>query len=127
MRRQGYEFQVSKPEVLFHYDENGNKLEPIEEATVDVPNDYSGKAIEVMGTAGGIMEHMASDETMTHLSFSIPSRGTMGLKTRILNATHGEAMLFHHFKEYGPYTGEMARRKNGHPLRPVRGAGEVRV
>lgn len=66
-----------------------------------------------MGTAGGIMEHMASDETMTHLSFSIPSRGTMGLKTRILNATHGEAMLFHHFKEYGPYTGEMAGRKNG--------------
>ena len=59
------------------------------------------------------MEHMASDETMTHLSFSIPSRGTMGLKTRILNATHGEAMLFHHFKEYGPYTGEMAGRKNG--------------
>ena len=50
---------------------------------------------------------------MTHLSFSIPSRGTMGLKTRILNATHGEAMLFHHFKEYGPYTGEMAGRKNG--------------
>ena len=60
-----------------------------------------------------VMEHMASDETMTHLSFSIPSRGTMGLKTRILNATHGEAMLFHHFKEYGPYTGEMAGRKNG--------------
>lgn len=113
MRREGFEFQVGRPRVVYKTDEDGTKLEPIEEATVDVPNEYAGKAIEVMGTAGGIMEHMASDETMTHLSFSIPSRGTMGLKTRILNATHGEAMLFHHFKEYGPYTGEMAGRKNG--------------
>ena len=113
MRREGFEFQVGRPRVVYKTAEDGTKLEPIEEATVDVPNEYAGKALEVMGTAGGIMEHMASDETMTHLSFSIPSRGTMGLKTRILNATHGEAMLFHHFKEYGPYTGEMAGRKNG--------------
>ena len=113
MRREGFEFQVGRPRVVYKTAEDGTKLEPIEEDTVDVPNEYAGKAIEVMGTAGGIMEHMASDETMTHLSFSIPSRGTMGLKTRILNATHGEAMLFHHFKEYGPYTGEMAGRKNG--------------
>ena len=113
MRREGFEFQVGRPRVVYKTAEDGTKLEPIEEATVDVPNEYAGKAIEVMGTAGGIMERMASDETMTHLSFSIPSRGTMGLKTRILNATHGEAMLFHHFKEYGPYTGEMAGRKNG--------------
>lgn len=113
MRREGFEFQVGRPRVVYKTAEDGTKLEPIEEATVDVPNEYAGKAIEVMGQAGGIMEHMASDETMTHLSFSIPSRGTMGLKTRILNATHGEAMLFHHFKEYGPYTGEMAGRKNG--------------
>ena len=113
MRREGFEFQVGRPQVVYKYDEAGNKLEPIEEATVDVPNEYAGKAIEVMGTAGGIMEDMASDETMTHLTFRIPSRGTMGLKTRILNATHGEAVLFHHFKEYGPFSGEMAGRKNG--------------
>ena len=113
MRREGFEFQVGRPQVVYKTDENGKRLEPIEEATVDVPNDYSGKAIEVMGTAGGIMEDMASDETMTHLTFRIPSRGTMGLKTRILNATHGEAVLFHHFKEYGPFSGEMAGRKNG--------------
>lgn len=113
MRREGFEFQVGRPQVVYKVDEAGNKLEPIEEATVDVPNDYSGKAIEVMGTAGGIMEEMTSDESMTHLTFSIPSRGTMGLKTRILNATHGEAVLFHHFREYGPYSGEMAGRKNG--------------
>ena len=113
MRREGFEFQVGRPQVVYKVDENGAKLEPIEEATVDVPNDYSGKAIEVMGSAGGIMEDMASDETMTHLTFSIPSRGTMGLKTRILNATHGEAILFHHFRAYGPYSGEMVGRKNG--------------
>ncbi len=113
MRREGFEFQVGRPRVVYKTGEDGTKLEPIEEATVDVPNDYAGKAIEVMGTAGGIMGEMAQDENMTHLTFTIPSRGTMGLKTRILNATHGEAVLFHHFKEYGPYTGEMAGRKNG--------------
>ncbi len=113
MRREGFEFQVGRPRVVYKKAADGSKLEPIEEATVDVPNDYAGKAIEVMGTAGGIMEDMAQDETMTHLTFRIPSRGTMGLKTRILNATHGEAVLFHHFKEYGPYSGEMAGRKNG--------------
>lgn len=113
MRREGFEFQVGRPQVVYKIDESGNKLEPIEEATVDVPNDYAGKAIEVMGTAGGIMEDMVSDETMTHLTFRIPSRGTMGLKTRILNATHGEAILFHHFKEYGPFSGEMMGRRNG--------------
>ncbi len=113
MRREGFEFQVGRPQVVYKKAADGSRLEPIEEATVDVPNEYAGKAIEVMGTAGGIMEDMASDETMTHLTFRIPSRGTMGLKTRILNATHGEAMLFHHFKEYGPFSGEMAGRKNG--------------
>ncbi len=113
MRREGFEFQVGRPRVVYKQGDNGEKLEPIEEATVDVPNDYAGKAIEVMGTAGGIMEDMASDESMTHLTFSIPSRGTMGLKTRILNATRGEAVLFHHFKEYGPFSGEMEGRKNG--------------
>lgn len=113
MRREGFEFQVGRPQVVYKEDEAGNKLEPIEEATIDVPNDYSGKAIEAMGTAGGIMEDMVSDETMTHLTFAIPSRGTMGLKTKILNASHGEAVLFHHFREYGPYSGEMIGRKNG--------------
>ncbi|WP_294441158.1 translational GTPase TypA [uncultured Slackia sp.] len=113
MRREGFEFQVGRPQVVYKVDEHGNKLEPIEEATVDVPNDYAGKAIEVMGNAGGIMEDMASDDSVTHLTFKIPSRGTMGLKTRILNATHGEAVLFHRFREYGPFSGEMPGRKNG--------------
>lgn len=113
MRREGFEFQVGRPQVVYKTDANGAKLEPIEEATVDVPNDYSGKAIEVMGNAGGVMEDMASDDSVTHLTFRIPSRGTMGLKTRMLNATRGEGVLFHRFREYGPYSGEMAGRKNG--------------
>ncbi|MDO5043475.1 MAG: translational GTPase TypA [Slackia sp.] len=113
MRREGFEFQVGRPQVVYKIDEHGNKLEPIEEATVDVPNDYAGKVIEVLGTAGGIMEDMVTDEAMTHLTFRIPSRGTMGLKTRVLNVSHGEAILFHHFREYGPYSGEMNGRKNG--------------
>ena len=122
MRREGFEFQVGRPQVMYKTDKAGNKMEPIEEATVDVPNDYSGKAIEVMGNAGGIMNDMASDESMTHLTFSIPTRGTMGLKTKILNATHGEAVLFHHFKEYGPYSGEMIGRKNGSMIAMSTGA-----
>lgn len=113
MRREGFEFQVGRPQVVYKTDENGNKLEPIEEATVDVPNDYAGKVIEILGTAGGIMEDMVTDETLTHLTFRIPSRGTMGLKTRVLNVSHGEAVLFHHFREYGPFSGDMTGRKNG--------------
>lgn len=113
MRREGFEFQVGRPQVVYKMDESGNKLEPIEEATVDVPNDYAGKVIEVLGTAGGIMEDMVTDETLTHLTFRIPSRGTMGLKTRVLNVSHGEAVLFHHFREYGPFSGDMTGRKNG--------------
>ena len=74
MRREGFEFQVGRPQVVYKVDENGNKLEPIEEATVDVPNDYAGKVIEVLGTAGGIMEDMVTDEIATHLTFRIPSR-----------------------------------------------------
>ncbi|WP_165042839.1 translational GTPase TypA [Adlercreutzia sp. ZJ138] len=113
MRREGFEFQVGRPRVIIKHAEDGTKLEPIEEATVDVPSDYAGKVIEVFGNAGGIMTDMFPREEQTHLVFSIPSRGTMGLKTRLLNATHGEANMFHHFKEYGPYTGEFTGRKNG--------------
>ena len=113
MRREGFEFQVGRPQVIIKKDDNGNKLEPIEEATVDVPSEYAGKAIEVFGTAGGEMTDMYQRGDETHLVFKIPSRGTMGLRTRLLNATRGEATMFHHFSEYGPYRGEFAGRKNG--------------
>ncbi len=113
MRREGFEFQVGRPQVVFKTDESGAKLEPIEEATVDVPSEYAGKAIEVFGNAGGEMTDMYQRGDDTHLVFKIPTRGTMGLRTRLLNVTRGEATMFHHFSEYGPYRGEMAHRKNG--------------
>ena len=81
--------------------------------TVDVPSEYAGKAIEVFGSAGGEMTDMFQRGEATHLVFKIPSRGTMGLRTKLLNATRGEATMFHHFSEYGPYRGEFAGRKNG--------------
>jgi GTP-binding protein len=114
MRREGFEFQVGRPRVLFHKDPaTGAKLEPIEEATVDVPSEYAGKVIEVFGVAGGEMVDMSQREEHTNLVFRIPTRGTMGLRTRILNVTRGEAILFHRFSEYGPYRGELASRKSG--------------
>jgi len=113
MRREGFEFQVGRPQVVYKEDESGAKMEPIEEATVDVPSEYAGKAIEVFGNAGGEMTDMFQRGEDTHLVFKIPTRGTMGLRTRLLNATRGEATMFHHFSEYGPFRGEMGHRKNG--------------
>ncbi|MCL2339794.1 MAG: translational GTPase TypA, partial [Actinomycetia bacterium] len=113
MRREGFEFQVGRPRVLFRTDAAGQRLEPMEEATVDVPSEYAGKVIEVFGAAGGEMQDMRVREEHTHLVFRIPSRGTMGLANRILNATRGEAILFHHFAEYGPYHGALPQRENG--------------
>ena len=113
MRREGYEFQVGRPRVIIKTDANGNKMEPIEEATVDTPSEYAGKCMEVCGTAGGEMTDMFQRGEQTHLVFKIPSRGTMGLRTKLLNVSHGEATMFHHFSEYGPYRGEFTGRKNG--------------
>jgi GTP-binding protein len=113
MRREGFEFQVGRPKVLFKKDENGNKLEPIEEAVVECPNDYSGKVIEVFGNAGGTMSNMSAGIQQTHLEFRIPTRGIMGLKTRIMNVTHGEVVFYHNFLEYGPFAGEIGGRQNG--------------
>lgn len=113
MRREGFEFQVGRPRVIIKTDEAGNKLEPIEEATVDVPSEYAGKVIEVFGLAGGEMIDMIARGEQTHLVFKIPSRGTMGLRTRVLNATRGEAVMFHHFSEYGAYRGDFGGRSRG--------------
>lgn len=113
MRREGYEFQVGRPRVLFKNDGHGNISEPIESAVVECPNEYSGKVIEVFGNSGGTMTQMDSGETQTHLEFKIPTRGIMGIKNRILNVTHGEAIFYHNFLEYGPYAGELGVRNNG--------------
>ena len=110
MRREGYEFQVGRPRVLFHTDEHGNKLEPIEQAVVECPDEYAGKVIEVFGNAGGTMTSMNAGSTVTHIEFRIPTRGIMGLKNRILNVSHGEGVFYHTFLEYGPYAGELGGR-----------------
>ena len=113
MRREGYEFQVGRPRVLFKKDEAGNRMEPVEQAVVECPDEYSGKVIEVFGNAGGTMVSMQAGKTVTHLEFKIPTRGIMGLKNRILNVTHGEGVFYHTFLEYGPYAGELGQRNNG--------------
>ena len=112
MRREGFEFQVGRPRVLFK-EEHGQKLEPIEDANVETPSEYAGKIIELFGTAGGEMVNMATHEDQTSLDFKIPTRGIMGLRTKVLNASHGEAIFSHRFSEYGPYTGSIGGRKNG--------------
>ena len=113
MRREGFEFQVGRPRVLIKSDGHGGKLEPIEQAVVECPGEYSGKVIEVFGEAGGVMTQMDTGNVQTHLEFRIPTRGIMGLKTRILNTTHGEGVFYHTFLEYGPYAGELGTRTNG--------------
>ncbi len=113
MRREGYEFQVGRPRVLFKEDENGNLQEPVEQAVVECPDEYAGKVIEVFGNSGGTMTSMETGTSVTHVEFRIPTRGIMGLKNRILNVTHGEGVFYHTFLEYGPYAGEIGGRKNG--------------
>ena len=112
MRREGFEFQVGRPRVLFK-EEHGQKLEPIEDANVETPSEYAGKIIELFGTAGGEMVNMTTHEDQTSLDFKIPTRGIMGLRTKVLNASHGEAIFSHRFSEYGPYNGSIGGRKNG--------------
>jgi len=113
MRREGFEFQVGRPRVLFKKGPDGHRLEPIEQAVVECSSEYSGKVIEVFGNAGGTMSSMDTGVTQTHLEFKIPTRGIMGLKNRILNVTHGEAVFYHTFLEYGPFAGDIGNRQNG--------------
>ena len=113
MRREGFEFQVGRPRVLFKQDSSGNKMEPVEQAVVECPDEYSGKVVEVFGNAGGIMTNMDASGTVTHLEFKIPTRGIMGLKNRIMNVTHGEGVFYHTFLEYGPFAGDIGGRNNG--------------
>jgi len=113
MRREGFEFQVGRPRVLFKSDGHGGRLEPVEQAVVECPGEFSGKVIEVFGNSGGTMTSMTAGETQTHLEFTIPTRGIMGIKNRILNVTHGDSVFYHTFLEYGPYAGDIGSRQNG--------------
>ena len=115
MRREGFEFAVSKAEVLYHHDENGKLLEPMELAYIDVPNDYAGAVIEKLGQRRGELRNMGaiSGGTYTRLEFSIPARGLIGYRGEFLTDTKGNGILNTVFDDYAPYKGDIQYRKQG--------------
>ncbi len=122
MRREGYELQVGQPQVLFKEDENGQKLEPIETLVVDVPEETAGKVIELATQRKGELLIMEPKGDLQHLEFDIPSRGLIGLRSNVLTATFGEAVMSHRFKEYQPYKGPIQERINGSLISMTSGA-----
>ena len=113
MRREGYEFQVTRPHVIFHTGDNGNQLEPYEETTIDVADEYAGAAIQLMGARKGVMLEMNSENGMTRMRHRIPTRGLLGFRSEFMSETRGMGVLTYVFMEYGEYAGEMRNRKNG--------------
>jgi len=114
MRREGFELQVSKPQVIFHTDEKGRKTEPIEHAIVDVAPEYAGVVIEKMGNRKGVMINMISgNEGYTRLEFLIPTRGLLGFRNEFITDTRGTGILSHSFHEYGEYRDYISGRKRG--------------
>ena len=112
MRREGYELQVGQPQVIYK-EVNGQKCEPIEELTINVPQDFSSKMIDMVTRRKGDMISMEAQDDRVNIEFEIPSRGIIGLRTNVLTASQGEAIMAHRFKEYQPFKGEMTRRTNG--------------
>ena len=114
MRREGYEFAVSKAEVLYKTDERGKKLEPMERAYIDVPDDFSGNVIQKLSNRKGELQGMSSiGGGFTRLEFLIPSRGLIGYRGEFMTDTKGNGILNTMFEEYGPYKGDIAYRKQG--------------
>ncbi len=112
MRREGYELQVGQPHVIVK-EINGKKCEPIEEMTVDCPDEYSGTVIDLVTRRKGTLTNMSSDGERTRLEFDIPSRGIIGLRSNMLTATAGEAIMTHRLKDFEPWVGEIEMRTNG--------------
>lgn len=112
MRREGYELQIGQPQVIIK-EINGVKCEPVEELTIDVPEETSGKCIEFVTRRKGVMKSMEPKGDRFLLRFDIPSRGIIGLRSNILTATQGEAIMTHRFEGYEPWKGEIAGRQNG--------------
>ena len=110
-----FEFAVSKAEVLYHTDENGKKLEPMELAYIDVPNEFAGAVIEKLGQRKGELRNMGSISggTYTRLEFSIPARGLIGYRGEFMTDTKGNGILNTVFDDYGPYKGDIQYRKMG--------------
>ena len=112
MRREGYELQVGQPQVIYK-EINGERCEPIEELTINVPEEFSSKMIDMVTRRKGEMTSMETQGDRVNIEFNIPSRGIIGLRTNVLTASQGEAIMAHRFKEYQPYKGEISRRSNG--------------
>jgi len=112
IRREGYEFQVARPKIIFK-EIDGVKCEPVEVAVVDVPTEFAGKIIELMGRRCGELLSMSQKGEFNHLEFKIPSRGLIGIRTRIMTATKGEAIFCHNVSGYEPYKGAIPQRVNG--------------
>jgi len=112
MRREGYELQVGQPQVIYR-EIDGVRCEPIEELTINVPEEYSSKMIDMVTRRKGEMVSMESQGDRVNIEFDIPSRGIIGLRTNVLTASQGEAIMAHRFKEYQPYKGDIVRRVNG--------------
>ena len=112
MRREGFELQVEQPKVL-DKTINGQRCEPIENLTIDLPEEFVGRAIEMVTRRKGALIQMEGRGDRTHLEFDIPARGLMGLRSNLLTATQGEAVVAHRFKDYEPYKGDIERRTNG--------------
>ena len=113
MRREGYEFQVSKPKVIIK-EEDGQLLEPIKEAVIDVPEEFMGTVIEELGKRKGEMQSMESlSQTRMRLFFDVPARGLIGFRSKFLTKTKGEGILTHTFSHFGPYQGEFNRNTTG--------------
>ncbi len=112
MRREGYEVQIGQPQVIIK-EIGGKKHEPVEVLFLDLPEEYSGKAIEAITQRKGEMLQMVPKGDQMHLEFEIPSRGIIGLRNYLLTATAGEAVMSHRFKEFQPYKGEIPGRQNG--------------
>jgi GTP-binding protein len=122
MRREGYELQVGQPQVLFK-EVDGQKHEPIELMVIDVPEEYAGKAIEMVTQRKGELKVMEPKGNIQHLEFEVPSRGLIGLRNNMLTATAGEAVMTHRLKEYQPYKGDIAGRNNGSLISIENGPG----
>ena len=112
MRREGYELQVGQPQVIYK-EIDGERCEPIEELTINVPEEFSSKMIDMVTRRKGEMTSMESQGDRINIEFLIPSRGIIGLRTNLLTASQGEAIMAHRFKEYQPYKGDIQRRTNG--------------
>jgi GTP-binding protein len=112
MRREGYELQVGQPQVIFK-EIDGVKCEPVEELTINVPQEYSSKMVDMVTRRKGDLTGMDTEGDRVNITFDIPSRGIIGLRTNVLTASQGEAIMAHRYKEYQPYKGEIIRRING--------------